>query len=62
MAIVTSKDQVSRESQLRSFDQATERHRRRASARATGRPRKRGWSRDDLYRLGVIDARGQGGS
>jgi len=60
MAKVTSKDQVSRELQLRSFDQATERHRRRPSARATGRPRKRGWSREDLYRRGVIDARGQG--
>jgi hypothetical protein len=52
MAIVTSKDQVRRELQLRLFDQATERHRRRAAARATGRPRKRGWSREDLYRRG----------
>jgi len=60
MAIVTSKDQVSRELALRLFDQATERRRKRVSARATGRPRKRGWSREDLYRRGVIDARGQG--
>jgi hypothetical protein len=52
MAIVTSKDQVSRESQLRLFDQATELDRRRASARASGRPRKRGWSREDLYTRG----------
>jgi bifunctional DNA-binding transcriptional regulator/antitoxin component of YhaV-PrlF toxin-antitoxin module len=42
----------SRESQLRLFDQATERHRKRASARATGRSRNRGWSREDLYTRG----------
>jgi bifunctional DNA-binding transcriptional regulator/antitoxin component of YhaV-PrlF toxin-antitoxin module len=41
-----------RESQLRLFDQATERHRKRPSARATGRPRSRGWSREDLYTRG----------
>lgn len=38
----------SRESQLRSFDQATERHRQRASASAAGRSRDRGWNREDL--------------
>lgn len=40
-----------RESQLRLFDQATERHRKRPSARAA-RPRGRGWRREDLYRPG----------
>jgi len=40
-----------RESQLRLFDQATERHRRR-SARPATRPRERGWRREDLYRRG----------
>jgi len=44
--------QQGRESQLRLFDQASERHRKRASARATGRTRNRGWSREDLYRRG----------
>ena len=38
-----------RESQLRLFDQATERHRRRPSARKTQHPRDRGWTREDLY-------------
>ena len=42
----------SRESQLRLFDQATERYRKRAPARAAGRSRDRGWSREDLYRRG----------
>jgi bifunctional DNA-binding transcriptional regulator/antitoxin component of YhaV-PrlF toxin-antitoxin module len=42
----------SRESQLRLFDQATERNRKRAPARATGRSRDRGWSREDLYTRG----------
>jgi AbrB family looped-hinge helix DNA binding protein len=41
-----------RESQLRLFDQATERHRRRPAARPTPRPRERGWTREDLYRRG----------
>ncbi|MBZ5608311.1 MAG: AbrB/MazE/SpoVT family DNA-binding domain-containing protein [Acidobacteriia bacterium] len=41
-----------RESQLRLFDQATERHRKRPSARTNGRPRDRGWRREDLYRRG----------
>jgi bifunctional DNA-binding transcriptional regulator/antitoxin component of YhaV-PrlF toxin-antitoxin module len=42
----------SRESQLRLFDQATERHRKRAPARAAGRSRDRRWSREGLYRRG----------
>jgi len=37
-----------RESQLRLFDQATERNRRRPTAR----PRERGWRREDLYGRG----------
>ena len=41
-----------RESQLRLFDQATERHRKRPSTRATKRPRDRGWRREDLYTRG----------
>jgi AbrB family looped-hinge helix DNA binding protein len=45
-----------RESQLRLFDQATERHRKRPSARAAARPtvapRERDWRREDLYRRG----------
>jgi AbrB family looped-hinge helix DNA binding protein len=45
-----------RESQLRLFDQATERHRRRPSVRQeprpAARPRDRGWRREDLYRRG----------
>lgn len=41
-----------RESQLRLFDQATERQRKRPSARAIGRSRDRGWTREDLYRRG----------
>src|SRR4029453_17549851 len=41
-----------RESQLRLFDQATERHRRRPSARPKTRPRERGWRREDLYGRG----------
>jgi len=40
------------ESQLRLFDQATERHRRRPSAPAAGGSRNRGWTREDLYRRG----------
>jgi AbrB family looped-hinge helix DNA binding protein len=38
-----------RESQLRLFDQATERQRRRRPARPTTRPRETGWGREDLY-------------
>ena len=41
-----------RESQLRWFDQATERNRKRPSTRAAQRPRDRGWSREDLYGRG----------
>ena len=41
-----------RESQLRLFDQATERHRKRSSTRRTRRPRDRGWKREDLYERG----------
>ena len=41
-----------RESQLRLFDQATERHRRRRSARPAPRPGERGWRREDLYGRG----------
>jgi hypothetical protein len=37
---------MSRESQLRLFDQATERHGRRASARKAERTRERGWQRE----------------
>jgi AbrB family looped-hinge helix DNA binding protein len=42
----------SRETRLRLFDQATERHRRRASGRAAAQPRSRGWKREDLYTRG----------
>ena len=41
-----------RESQLRLFDQATERQRRRPATRAVPRSRDRGWTREDLYRRG----------
>ena len=41
-----------RESQLRLFDQATERHRRRPSSRPEPRPSGRGWRREDLYSRG----------
>ena len=41
-----------RESQLRLFDQATERHRRRPAARPATWPRDRGWRREDLYERG----------
>jgi hypothetical protein len=37
---------------LRSFDQATERHRKRRPAPAPATPRDRGWKREDLYRRG----------
>src|SRR5271166_2876045 len=42
----------SRESQLRLFDQATERHRKRPPAGAAERSRDRGWRREDLYGRG----------
>jgi AbrB family looped-hinge helix DNA binding protein len=38
-----------RESQLRLFDQATERHRRRALRGKRQRPGDRGWRRENLY-------------
>lgn len=41
-----------RESRLRLFDQATERHRKRPSAPTLERPRDRGWRREDLYKRG----------
>ena len=41
-----------RESKLRLFDQATERHRRRPLAHKSTRPRSRGWKREDLYSRG----------
>ena len=45
-----------RESQLRLFAQATERHRKRPSPRPAARPKARsgdrGWRREDLYRRG----------
>lgn len=44
--------QNKRETQLRLFDQATERHRARASAKKIGQSRDRGWRREDLYRRG----------
>jgi AbrB family looped-hinge helix DNA binding protein len=42
----------SRESRLRLFDQATERHRRRPFSRKTKQPPDRGWRREDLYGRG----------
>ncbi|MFB3778789.1 MAG: AbrB/MazE/SpoVT family DNA-binding domain-containing protein [Bryobacteraceae bacterium] len=41
-----------RESRLRLFDQATERHRRRPPACGGPPPRERGWRREDLYERG----------
>lgn len=41
-----------RESRLRLFDEATERHRRRARAHEAQRPPHRGWKREDLYGRG----------
>ena len=62
MAKVISKYQVKvsagkataedRDSKLRSFDEATERHRGRLSASKTTRTRNRGWVRADLYERG----------
>jgi len=53
---------LDRETQLRLFDQATERHRKRtamqgpspkpAAAKPQSHPRGRGWSREDLYSRG----------
>ena len=41
-----------RESQLRLFDQATERHRERPSTHKAQTARNRGWTREDLYQRG----------
>jgi AbrB family looped-hinge helix DNA binding protein len=41
-----------RESRLRLFDQATERHRQRMRGRKLAHPAKRGWTREDLYGRG----------
>jgi AbrB family looped-hinge helix DNA binding protein len=41
-----------RKSQLRLFDQATERHRSRHAAGNARPPRSRGWTREDLYQRG----------
>ena len=41
-----------RESQLRLFDQATERHRARPSTHEAQPSRNRGWTREDLYKRG----------
>ena len=41
-----------RESQLRWFDQATERQRKRSVGRAVGGRSERGWTREDLYGRG----------
>jgi len=43
---------ASRESQLRWFDQATERHSKRSGAHTAPHPRDRGWKREDLYGRG----------
>jgi bifunctional DNA-binding transcriptional regulator/antitoxin component of YhaV-PrlF toxin-antitoxin module len=53
--VVPSTGQVmaeDRESKLRLFDQATERHRRRPPASKTTRTGGRGWRREDLYERG----------
>ena len=41
-----------RESKVRLFDQATERHRRRPRRREAKRAGDRGWTREDLYARG----------
>jgi AbrB family looped-hinge helix DNA binding protein len=41
-----------RESRLRLFDQATDRHRRRLSEQKVHHPGDRGWKREDLYGRG----------
>lgn len=43
---------LDRESRLRLFDQATERHRTRPVIPNQGQPPDRGWSREDLYGRG----------
>lgn len=43
---------VNRESQLRWFDQSTDRHRKRSESGASQRPRNRGWTREALYSRG----------
>jgi AbrB family looped-hinge helix DNA binding protein len=43
---------LDRESQLRLFDQATERNRKRSAADRRQPPRDRGWKREDLYTRG----------
>jgi bifunctional DNA-binding transcriptional regulator/antitoxin component of YhaV-PrlF toxin-antitoxin module len=45
-------DGEDRESALRLFDQATERHRMRPLVAKTQPPRNRGWRREDLYKRG----------
>jgi AbrB family looped-hinge helix DNA binding protein len=53
--VVPSAKQVSaqdRESKLRLFDQATERHRRRSAGRKAKGAQDRGWTREDLYGRG----------
>ena len=44
---------IDRETQLRLFDQATERLRKRSVTPQKKQPRDRGWSREDLWELGV---------
>ena len=46
---------LSRKSQLRLFDQATERLRQRPVTPKQTKPRGRGWSREDLYSRGRSD-------
>jgi AbrB family looped-hinge helix DNA binding protein len=41
-----------KESRLRLFDQATERHHKRTGGLKTKRPAGRGWTREDLYGRG----------
>jgi AbrB family looped-hinge helix DNA binding protein len=53
--VVPSTGQVmaeDRDSRLRLFDQATDRHGRRPSASKTPRTGGRGWTREDLYERG----------
>jgi len=46
---------LDRESRLRLFDQATERHARRSAAPGVPEPANRGWIREDLYGRGRTD-------
>ena len=46
---------LDKESQLRLFDQATERHRKRSATKRAAPPRDRGWTRGDLYGRGRAD-------